>query len=471
MKNNILSINEYRNNPEFYFTKGLRLANKKNLGEAYRNLTKALELEPDNSEYKFNMACFLSELQRPKEANRMFHDILLNFEPTMFECFFGLGCNSFEMGDNEKAAEHFDKYLYFDADGEFSYEISEMAFYLKLYNEVSHDNKFIKTSSVNLKKAQKKIKENNIPDAISYLYKSVISNPLNIEARNLLTLALMEDQHFIRASYINLSVKNIDRENIFGRCLEAYILCNANKLSKVKRVLEILPYSPLKSREDLLCVATTLLCFNKYQELTKLIENYIVDYSDPLIYSILLLSYVLTGNSQKAAEISGIMSTYAPNNVYLGEWVKYASDSASQKEIAVNFKEHYKKLFLLNDEPFDYKYYPTLYENLLKKNQVKKAKLPKRYIPIIEGALNKREIMYSSMYQKEIIGMLRECIKESQEPVEAINDSYAMYSAALEYWYCKLFYIPMDKQELLLKYSINANLLNTALNRLNIKFK
>ncbi len=122
MKNNLLSIDEYRNNPEFYFYKGLRCANKKNLNDAYKNLVKASELSPENCEYKFNIACFLSEMQRPKEANRIFSDILLHHDPAMSECYFGMGCNSFELGDMQKAAEYFEKYIYFDNEGEFSEE-------------------------------------------------------------------------------------------------------------------------------------------------------------------------------------------------------------------------------------------------------------------------------------------------------------------------------------------------------------
>ena len=105
MKNNLLSIEKYRNNPEFYFGKSLRCANKNKLNDAYKNLLKAMQLEPDNCEYKFNLACFLSEMQRPKAANKIFNDILINFNPAMFDCYFGLGCNSFEIGDIEKAAD------------------------------------------------------------------------------------------------------------------------------------------------------------------------------------------------------------------------------------------------------------------------------------------------------------------------------------------------------------------------------
>lgn len=81
MDNNLLSIEDYRNNPEFYFSKGLRCANKRNLNDAYKYLMKASALEPDNTEYSFNMACFLSEMKRPREANRIFLDILQNYDP------------------------------------------------------------------------------------------------------------------------------------------------------------------------------------------------------------------------------------------------------------------------------------------------------------------------------------------------------------------------------------------------------
>ncbi len=470
MKNNILSISEYRNNPEFYFSKGLRLANKKNLSEAYRNLTKALELEPDNSEYKFNMACFLSELQRPGEANRLFNDILINFDPTMFDCFFGLGCNSFEVGNNEKAAEYFDKYLYFDAEGEFSYEISEMAFYLKLYSEVSHNNRFLKTSASNLKKAQKQLEENSYEKAVGYLYKAIQANPFNVEARNQLTLALMEKRQFIRAEYMNSTVNIIDSENIWGNCLNIYLLSRSKKNAAFRRALELLPYRPMENRDELLCAATVLMVFDKTEELVKLVETYAVEYSDRLIYSVLMLAYIITGRRSKALELSELINICTENCGSLADWVSYIIDENNRGQIADNVIKEYINLFCVNQEPMKPRYDAGKYYGLLMDNEFGKVKLPRKYAPIIEGALKNREIVYSSLYKKEITGIFTKAVQGLKQSIEPFGGSYDMYSAALEYSYCRLFHIEMEKGEIINKYKITSGLLNDALKVLNISF-
>ncbi len=470
MKNNILSISEYRNNPEFYFSKGLRLANKKNLSEAYRNLTKALELEPDNSEYKFNMACFLSELQRPGEANRLFNDILINFDPTMFDCFFGLGCNSFEVGNNEKAAEYFDKYLYFDAEGEFSYEISEMAFYLKLYSEVSHNNRFLKTSASNLKKAQKQLEENSYEKAVGYLYKAIQANPFNVEARNQLTLALMEKRQFIRAEYMNSTVNIIDSENIWGNCLNIYLLSRSKKNAAFRRALELLPYRPMENRDELLCAATVLMVFDKTEELVKLVETYAVEYSDRLIYSVLMLAYIITGRRSKALELSELINICTENCGSLADWVSYIIDENNRGQIADNVIKEYINLFCVNQEPMKPRYDAGKYYGLLMDNEFGKVKLPRKYAPIIEGALKNREIVYSSLYKKEITGIFTKAVQGLKQSIEPLGGSYDMYSAALEYSYCRLFHIEMEKGEIINKYKITSGLLNDALKVLNISF-
>ncbi len=466
MKNNLLSIEEYRNNPEFYFSKGLRYANRKNLEDAYKNLVKALELDPDNSEYKFNMACFLSELKRPNEANRMFMDILLNFEPTMYDCFFGLGCNNFEVEDNKKAAEYFEKYLYFDGDGEFSEEVSEMILYLKLYNEISHDNRFLNISGSNLKKALKSLDNNDGEKAIYYLYKSVISNPLNLEARNLLTMELMEQQQYVRAGYINSSVLNVSGEDTWANCLRIYILYNAKKQRKADRLLEILPFRNIDSREELLCVSTTLIVFNKIDTLVKLIEMYIIEYSDSPIYSILFLGYVLLNMKEKAMEVIEIINRLNRKNTDLQKWLEDKKTGLNSNSTPISAIEEYKKLLLINGEPEDYIYYPDKYRNIYEKSQIKKNTLKKKYLPIVEDAVKHREIMYSKHYEKEIIGILCGCLNGGTEKIEAVDGSFTAYSAALELIYCKLFHITMNKEELLHKYGILSGSLTKALKKL-----
>lgn len=467
MKNNLFSIDEYRNNPEFYFSKGLRYANQKNLEEAYKNLVKALQLEPDNPEYKFNMACFLSELRRQKEANRMFMDILLNFEPTMYDCYFGLGCNSFEAENNKKAAEYFEKYLYFDGDGEFSEEVAEMILYLKLYSEISHENKFLNHSAANFKKALKVLEHHENEKAMDYLYKSVISNPMNLQARNLLTMELMDRQQFIRAGYINSSVLCVSGEDIWANCLKILLLSSTKKHSKADRLSEILPFRNIGSREELLCVATILTVSNKIDVLIQLIEMYIVEYSDSLIYGILLLGYSLLSMKEKADGVIEIINGFNEKNTGLQQWVADKKSRLSHKDTNISGVEEYKTLFRISGEPMNYMYDPGKYSGIWEKNQNKKQILNKKYLPIVEGAVKHREIMYSRYYRKEIIGVLSDCLSRADGKINVLEEDITSFSAALEFIYCQLFNITMTKEELIYKYGISPASLNTAIKELS----
>jgi len=469
VENNLLRIDEYRNNPEFYFSKGLRCANKKNLNDAYKNILKAIELEPDNCEYKFNIACFLSEMHRPKEANRVFNDILLNFDPTMYDCYFGLGCNSFEIGDTEKAAEYFDKYLYFESAGEFSEEVAEMIFYLKLYDGISHNNRFIRRSDNSLRKAKKYLQENSMRNATRELYKSINSNPFNVNARNLLTLTLMEQQKYNLAGYISRTVRGIDDDNVWANCLCIYILLYSRKHSSVNKILEILAWTDIADRENLLCVATTLIVFNKIDELITLLEMHIIEYGDSFIYSILLLTYALTKNKEKFNEVFEVLSVLDKTNNELVGWLEYIKSYISKPNEEISAIGEYQKIFCINKEAYDTMYIPMKYQELYAKMKRTKPKLSKRDAPIIECAMQHREIMYTWYYEMEIIGILNDCKAEAEESLEANDTGVAAYSAALEFIYCKQYCIEMGKEELILKYDISSITFNKALKKMNFR--
>jgi tetratricopeptide (TPR) repeat protein len=467
VKNNLFSIDEYRNNPEFYFYKGLRYASKRNLSDAYKNLVKASRLNPENCEYKFNIACFLSEMQRPKEANRIFNDILLHYDPTMYDCYFGMGCNCFELGDMEKAAEYFEKYIYFDSEGEFSEEVTEMIFYLKLYNDISADNRFLRLSRTNLKRAEKSLSQDRNDDAVRELYKSVAYNPMNVEARNLLALVMLEQQNYKRAGDIISTVNNIFGEDIWANCLSIYNLYHARKYSRVEKFLKILPFRKIYNREDLLCVATTLVIFNKIEELILLLETYIVEHSDIFIYSILLLGYVLTEKTEKAHELFRIISSMNVGNKAFTCWITRLQRVLTRKENPISVVDEYKEIFSVVDEPEDNMYSPYRYIRIYKNKPCPNFKLSNRYNSIVDCTVLHREIMYNSFYEKEIIQLLSSIVKHAKEPLQECEEETVALSAALEYIYCKESFIDMDKEELIQKYEIPSIKFNKALKKLS----
>ncbi len=471
MKNNLLSIDEYRNNPEFYFYKGLRCANKRNINEAYKHLIKAAELSPENMEYKFNIACFLSEMQRPKEANRIFMDILLHYNPTMYDCYFGMGCNSFELGDMKKAAEYFEKYIYFDSDGEFSEEVSEMIFYLKLYNNISADNRFLKLSQTSLKKAQKSLLNNKTGEAVRELYKAIGFNPMNTDARNLLVLILIEQQNYKRASNFIATVTNIYSEDIWANSLKIYNLYGSRKYSRVEKLLKILPFRSIYNRKDLLCIATTLILFNKIDELIQLLETYIVEYSDLFVCSLLLIGYIASKNYDKANQIINNLRTIKTLDTDFSDWIKRVCEILKEDTSEVSVLDEYKEIFRIIGEPEDYMYSPfrylEIFESASKPRQRTIKKVPKKYNSVVECVVLHKEIMYVPEYEKEIIQILYNIIHHTGELlIESEKDRVGL-SAVIEYIYCKENFIDLEKEELIQKYGISSIAFNKLLKKIN----
>ncbi|QNU67590.1 tetratricopeptide repeat protein [Ruminiclostridium herbifermentans] len=473
MKNNLLCIDEYRNNPEFYFSKSLRCADKNNLSAAFKNVQKAIELEPDNCEYKFNIACFLSEMRRPKEANRIFNDIILNYDPTMFDCFFGLGCNSLELDDISKAAEYFEKYLYFNNDGEFSEEVTEMIFYLKLYENMPQGSQFDRRSIASLRYAKKYFEDNKLNNAIRELYKSVSLHPFNLEARNLLTLALLEQRSYERANYVGMTVRLIDKYNMFANCLCLYVLSHEKKHKKVKRFLETLTLGNIECREDLLCAVTTLIVFNRADELIILLEMYITQYSDQLIFSALLLGYAFTRSVENFEKTYRILASLGKDNIELMAWLEdikgYIYSNAIDDE-SIHVIDEYCKVYTICQEVRHPMYDPYRYRKIYSQISEPKTKISKKYLPIIECAINHREIMYIQSYKKEIICILNDCISHTKKPLDISKCNVEAYAAALEYNYCMLYYIECEKEELIQKYNISLVAFEKALREVKLNF-
>jgi tetratricopeptide (TPR) repeat protein len=147
MKNsNIKKILPYRRNSGFFFKAGIKYAEKKLFHKAVKFLGRAVEMEPFNLDYKFNFAGVLAELREYEKSNDILLDIIKNIDPTLTECYFGLGCNYFDTGDLKRAKEYFEKYIYFDPQGQFVEEVQDILSYLQVHSNVGMDRKLTKGS-------------------------------------------------------------------------------------------------------------------------------------------------------------------------------------------------------------------------------------------------------------------------------------------------------------------------------------
>ncbi len=459
MKNNLLSLNDYRNNPEFYFSKGLRCANKRNLNDAYKYLLKASKIEPDNTEYSFNMACFLSEMRRPREANRIFADLLLHHDPTITECYFGLACNHFELGDIKKAAEYFERYNVFDSEGEFSEEVSEMIFYLKLYNEVSHDKKFIKVSKSNYSDAVKMFEKGNLEIAEAKLYKAIIANSANLEARNLLTLVHLLKGELNKSIYINKSVLLLEPQNVWASCLRAYIVNAKRRRSTVlDKELGQLVSLQMTDRRDVLSVAATLIAFKRHKELVLFLKKQIVIFCDELVYAVLLLAFVAVNYECYSIEMQNIISIAAANE-RLKEWSdKLMAKIGSGGEL--DMRREFNDILVLFAEEKTIECSPDIHCSLSQIKDNKYKKLQKPYTSIVRSAVEHKEIIYSKHYDKEIERILSRFLDNKNSKTFIDISEVDVCAAVMEYIYCSENFIDMTSQELADKYNVTLQSLN-----------
>lgn len=131
-KSNIIP---FRRDAKFYFRLSVKYADRHMYSVAYKYLSKAVEMEPGNPDYQFNLAGILAELKDYRKSNSILKNIIENIDPSLTECYFGMGCNYFDMGNIKLAIKYFKKYLASDPMGYFYEEAENALYYLKIYEE------------------------------------------------------------------------------------------------------------------------------------------------------------------------------------------------------------------------------------------------------------------------------------------------------------------------------------------------
>jgi len=130
-KNNIVGFEQPA---EFYYNSALKYLEDYNYIDALPYLRKAVEKDPENSEYSTALAEALTEIGRFDESNSIILD-LLNRGSDDSELFFGLGCNYMGLGDLERAGDCFEQYTAAGEEGEFYYDAVEFLNFIEDYKD------------------------------------------------------------------------------------------------------------------------------------------------------------------------------------------------------------------------------------------------------------------------------------------------------------------------------------------------
>ncbi|MDF2522816.1 MAG: hypothetical protein K0R31_457 [Clostridiales bacterium] len=418
----------FRDDSEFYFRIGIRYADHQKYDRALKYLSKAAEAEPYNADYLFNLAGVLAELKQVEKSNETLLDILKNIDPTLTECYFGIGCNYFDMENFKKAREYFEKYVYFEPEGAFSDEVYDVLYYLQIYEDVGTDSKTNKIITRLANEGKRLLGKGEYRKACEKLEKAIEIDPEVISPRNDLSLAyfLLGDEN--KSYSIAKSVLKLDPEDIFANCNIALFHASAGKKDACEKQLKSLSRLELNEKDEVLKLIDTYIRLREYRYFGDILRKY-------------------TG---ARAEVKAILQEASEEQSY--------SEEAREAMLAVLRKAPPKSKVRTDKitEP-DIKSHDT----------TRKLTWDKSWEGIINCAVQRKEFDYKNSYKKELKEIWMNFISKSNPEKLPVISKEEVWAAALEYIYCKLHYIAISKKKLADKYKVSETEINNKIKNFN----
>ena len=231
-KNNVLQFSQ---DHELYFRVAVRYALNKNYPDALRYIDLAIERDAYNADYLFNKACILVELSRTRESIKLLNYIIWNIDPTYADCYFGLGCNYYEIRDYENSLRNFENYVLMEDSGEFCDDANEILFYMKLPDDdcdFDFENRDLNektwrhyrdSSQKHYATGSMYLQRGNYKEAIRQFERSIMAYPETKNSRIRLSMAYYMTGQLAKAKLLASSVLKIQKTNHMAKlCLALY---------------------------------------------------------------------------------------------------------------------------------------------------------------------------------------------------------------------------------------------------------
>ncbi len=185
-------------------------------------MRKALEREPNNSEYMLDLADVFARMSCYDESNRILVSIVRMGEATP-ECFFGMGCNFYALRQYDRAREAFLTYQQLDPDGEFLAAVEDMLDELDEWEEAMEASPLKRVSAM-AQRGGRALDEGDYHLAVRLLSRAVKREPELSYVRNNLALALFCLGNVDQAAKETARVLSLEPDNLHANCNMAIIL-------------------------------------------------------------------------------------------------------------------------------------------------------------------------------------------------------------------------------------------------------
>jgi len=344
----------FEQNGQFYYRKAKKYVESNNYIDALSFYRKAVEKDPENLEYRLDLAQVFTEMGYYEESNQILLYILQRDENNA-DCYFCLGCNFLGLQEYERAKECFEKYLQLDPDGIYSEDAQDLLDILQ-----SHEIYFDNDLEVMLNPGRERLyklanKGKNFLDmgdykrAIRCLESVVKKDPSLIFARNNLALAYFCVGRLDDAISVCQGVLKEQPQNVHANCNIAIFYHEKGLEEESEKHLQTVLGIETNDPEEIHKIAVTLCELKKHKEANRLLKR-LIQYKpyDIKILHYIAVSYFNTQRYKEALKYWSKIDKIAPNNTISSFYKRLThaimTNEREFSEISYHFQVPYEEI-------------------------------------------------------------------------------------------------------------------------------
>lgn len=344
----------FEQNGQFYYKKAKKYVENNNYIDALSFYRKAVEKDPENLEYRLDLAQVFTEMGYYEESNQILLYILQK-DDGKADCYFCLGCNFLGLQEYERAKECFEKYLQLDPDGIYSEDAQDLLDILQSH-EIYFDNDvevILNPGREKLYKLANKGKDfldmGDYSRAIRCLESVVKKDPSLIFARNNLALAYFCVGRLDDAIHVCQEVLKDQPQNVHANCNIAIFYREKGLEEESEKHLQAVLSMETNDPEEIHKIAVTLCELKRHKEANKFLKR-LLQYKpyDIKVLHYIAVSYFNTQRYKEALKYWSKIDKIAPNNTISGFYKRLAravmANEREFSEISYHFQVPYEEI-------------------------------------------------------------------------------------------------------------------------------
>ncbi|GAA4718321.1 tetratricopeptide repeat protein [Brevibacillus fulvus] len=373
---NKTTVVEFRRDARFFCDRGFRLLRRNDVEKALLCFQRAIELEPNNPDYRCHLASTLAEMGQFEASNNVLYEIIETLAPSMEDAYFFLANNYANMEDFEMAEEMAVLYLQKNKRGTFAEEAEELLDYIYFELDLPPRQFFMETDDdvfVKHELARRSLEEGRFLEALQILKNIVEAEPDFMPAWNNLSLAYYYVGQFEQAMATIDQTLEREPNNLHALCNLAVLLSHQNQSAQlVELLVKLKKITPL-NHDHLYKLATTMGVLGQHEEAFRLYQRMIRSFpgQDACTYHYAAISAYLTNRFEQARRWWGKVKQLDPDAGIAEHYLQLLKEQKSgetTKQISYHYHRPYDDLMAdrINEQSVDkFKTDPMIRASLL----------------------------------------------------------------------------------------------------------